>query len=88
MKEKQAPEVAAIKMHKSCPKLRPVFSNDSQTFFTSRIDLKFLPHKVDIMRGVYQNFIKFGHYMQKLQLFEGVSTPKNVQNMDVGALRG
>ena len=56
MKEKQAPEVAAIKMHKPCPKLRPVFSNDSQKFITSRIDLKFLPHKEDIMRGVFSKF--------------------------------
>jgi len=56
MKEKQALEVAAIKMHKPCPKLRPVFSNDSQKFITSWIDLKFLPHKEDIMRGVFPKF--------------------------------
>ena len=44
-----------------CTKLfkkRPLLSNDFQKFNTSWIDLKFLPLKLDIMRGFFQNFIE------------------------------
>jgi len=66
----QAPEVATIKMSLSELKLNPWTSNGFLKFNVSWVELKMLPYKLEESIDFPTSYIKFWHWMQKLQHFE------------------